>query len=159
MGVWEGRGESNIAREVDYRAPKARVRGSAIHMVDYQYMPMRRSRQLNINILNLFSNSCIIGVLKFCLCAWGGNLRCSEKILIERVLKRVNKITKRTDFNTIFSTVCQAFLSKIIKDSTHPLFKEIHFSKLRSNRLLHLQASTKRYADSCMFQMMHFCPM
>ena len=27
MGVWEGRGESNIAREVDYRAPKARVRG------------------------------------------------------------------------------------------------------------------------------------
>ena len=27
MGVWEGRGEANIAREVDYQAPKARVRG------------------------------------------------------------------------------------------------------------------------------------
>jgi len=27
MGVWEGRGESNIAREVENRAPKAGVRG------------------------------------------------------------------------------------------------------------------------------------
>ena len=27
MGVWEVRGESNIAGEVDYRAPKTRVRG------------------------------------------------------------------------------------------------------------------------------------
>ena len=108
--------------------------------------------QVNINILSLHSNACILGILKFCLTAWGGNIRFHERNLIERVLKSVNKITKRfdnpLDFEMIFFTVCQAFLSKILKDQSHPFFKEIRFSKLRNNRLLHLTASTTRYSNS-----------
>ena len=110
------------------------------------------SFQVNINIMSLYSNGCIIGILKFCLTAWGGNIRCQERNLIERVLKSVNKITKRfdnpLDFDTIFVTVCQSFLSKIIKDQSHPLFKEIRFSKVRDNRLLHLTTNTTRFLNS-----------
>ena len=64
-----------------------------------------------MNILSLYSNGCILGILKFCLTAWGGNIRCNERNLIEKVLKSVNKISQRfenpLDFDVIFINVCQ----------------------------------------------------
>ena len=116
------------------------------------FLRQLNSFQVNINILSFYNNGCILGILKFCLTAWGGNIRCHDKNLIERVLKSVNKITQRFenpfDFDIIFVNVCQIFLSKIIKDQSHPLFKEIRFSKLRNNRLLHLTKNTTRFLNS-----------
>ena len=61
------------------------------------------SFNVNITILNLFSNSCILSILKFCLCAWGGNI------------------------NLILTKSCHTTLVKLCKDSSHPLFKQIKF--------------------------------
>ena len=109
------------------------------------------SFNVNITILNLFSNSCILSILKFCLCAWGGNIRSNDRKLIERVIKCVNRITHSTNplaFDLILTNSCHTTLIKLCKDSSHPLFKQIKFSKLREGRLIHLFSNTKRYADS-----------
>ena len=101
-------------------------------------------------ILTLFFESCISSVMSFCITAWGGNVRHKEKQLMNRSLKYGNKLVGRAEYcdnSDMFLIATQRKFNSIIKDSSHPLFPLIVFSK-RSNRLIHIKTKTKRHFDS-----------
>lgn len=130
--------------------------------VRLHFMRKLYSIGLDHAILTIFFHSCVTSVLSYCIAAWGGNIKKSEKIKIERVLKQCNKMLEdsccRKSFDPIYATICNQKLNKIMNDETHPLHNQIQFS-CRSNRLLHLPTKRQRHFDSFLpFAVRNFSP-
>ena len=115
---------------------------------------MRKLHSFNIDntLLSLFYQSCVLSILNFCLSAWGGNTRNSDKRRINSSLRSAGKMMKHTMHDTIDIILGQQNnkkLHKILKDKSHPLHQHIHIS-VRSGRLIHLKARTTRHLHSFM---------
>ena len=115
--------------------------------------------KIDTQILSLFYDLCIYSVLTFCISAWGGNLRVKQKSIMDRSIKRCNKLLCKSiyiDMDQAFFISCQRKFSQIVKDSTHPLHDFIIFSN-RTNRLIHMKAKTTRYFNSFLpFAIRHY---
>ena len=105
---------------------------------------------LDISLLILFYQSCVLSTMSFCLTAWGGNIRAKDRQEIDRSLKGAGKVLGPTHVDTtegMYISLIKKKLTNIMLDSTHPLFNQIVFS-VRSGRVIHLKSRTNRYMNS-----------
>ena len=105
---------------------------------------------LDNTLLTLFYKTCILSVLNFCLTAWGGNARASDKTKIDRLLRQTNKMLQNMEQDTVaelFDTLANVKINKIMRDETNALNDQIQFSQ-RSGRLIHVKARTTRHHQS-----------
>ena len=86
-------------------------------------------------------------IIIFCMTGWAGN--CGKKYKkLDRLVKKASKYTNSiSNVDDLFRHNCLNKITKIIKDSTHPLFNCLTFSK-RSNRLLSIPTKTERHRNS-----------
>ena len=115
------------------------------------FMRKLHSFLVDPTLISLFYQSCVLSIITFCLSAWGGNMRESEKRKLNSHIKRAHKILKNTP---IFLDHFVDYLShkkilKIEKDPTHPLYNQLKYSE-RSGRLIHLKCNRERYLNSFM---------
>ena len=114
---------------------------------------MRKLNSFRIDntLLALFYRTCVLTTMTFCLSAWGGNARVCDKSRVNRALKSAGKMLNSTQYDTVdlvLSRLCNAKLTRILNDNTHPLHSLIRKSSLRSGRLIHMTAKTSRHLNS-----------
>ena len=73
----------------------------------------------------MFFNATMISVLSFCITAWGGNASAGDKCKVDRILKKVSKITNEStdDFKSLLDTHCANKVAFILKDKKPPSSK------------------------------------
>ena len=84
----------------------------------------------------------------FCITAWGGNIRVSERDELERCIRHCLKLFDHDisiTLNEVLKIACKRKLDCIIKDKSHPLFSFLMFS-VRSGRLI--STCTTRHLNS-----------
>ena len=104
--------------------------------------------QTNCDILQLFYNSVVSSVWKYCISAWGGNAMKGD---IERISTSINKASKLVNspqetFMNSYEKVVISKSKRIRDDTSHP-FHEIFSGLLneRSGRMRLPFASTNRH--------------
>ena len=112
---------------------------------------LRKLKYFNIDnkLLCLFYKSVIESIFTFCLICWGGNTTASDKLLIERVIKRAGKLSKAgfQNFDSLYNELCLKKIMSIVEDSSHPLRDQISFS-VRLGRPLFMRCRRERYRSS-----------
>ena len=113
---------------------------------------MKRLYTFNVDktLLGLFYDSCIASLFCFCINAWGGNISAKDKHKINQVIKRSNKLIDSLVYKTLDDWLLMSSkrtLSRILKDTTHPLHSAIKRSP-RSGRVLHATVKTERHLNS-----------
>ena len=106
--------------------------------------------KVNKSILHLFFEHCVMSLFYFCITAWGGNIRASERDELERCIRHCLKLFDLEISNTlneILRIACKRKLGYIIKDKSHPLFSFLNFS-VRSGRLISIKTCTTRHLNS-----------
>ena len=106
--------------------------------------------KVNKNILHLFFEHCVMSLFYFCITAWGGNIRASERDELERCIRHCLKLFDHEisiTLNEILRIACKRKLDCIIKDKSHPLFSFLNFS-VRSGRLISIKTCTTRHLNS-----------
>ena len=134
--------------KLDWIKNSEKVQSKVNQRVYFMYQVSKYN--IDTRILGLFYESCIYSVLTFCISAWGGNQRIKEKTIIDRSIKRCNKLLCKSvyvDIDQAFLISCLRKFSHIVKDSTHPLHCFINFS-MRTNRLIHMRTRTTRFFNS-----------
>ena len=113
------------------------------------YVRKLNSFHVDKTILSMFCRATILSVITFCITIWGGNCKASHKNKIDRLLRKMSQMTSEEPptFDSLCNDHCKSNLQKIIKDTTHPIFTDIEFSR-RSGRMLHLRAQQERYKNS-----------
>ena len=143
--------------KLDWNKNSEKVQSKVNQRVYFMYQVSKY--KIDTRILSLFYESCIYSVLTFCISAWGGNLRVKQKSIMDRSIKRCNKLLCKSiyiDMDQAFFISFQRKLSQILKDPTHPLHDFIIFSN-RTNRLIHMKAKTTRYFNSFLpFAIRHY---
>ena len=115
------------------------------------FMRKLNSFHVDPTLISLFYQSCVLSIITFCLSAWGGNMRESEKRKLNSHIKRAHKILKNTPIflDHFIDYLSHKKILKIEKDPTHPLYKQLKYSE-RSGRLIHLKCNRERYLNSFM---------
>ena len=112
---------------------------------------IRKLNQFDVEkaIISMFYISTMESIISFCLTTYGGNLNCSEQIKINRVISRVEKITKvpLSCFKDLLFKLTKKKINEIRSKSDHPLHTEIRFST-RSSLVLYPKIRTERYRNS-----------
>ena len=105
--------------------------------------------KIDKTLISLFYRSIINSVISFCICAWGGNTAQRDISKIDRVTRQARKITNEDqfDFKELFQKACVNKITKILKDTSHPLHNQIIFSS-RSNRVLLIRSRKERFKNS-----------
>ena len=114
------------------------------------FMKRLASFNIDLTLLNLFYESCVLSLLTFCVTAWGGNVKAKDKRKMNRCIKHANKLLKNTQYKTLNDLLQESStrkLTKIIEDCSHPLNSFIKIS-VRSGRLIHVITKTNRHLNS-----------
>ena len=100
-------------------------------------------------LVSLFYRAAVQSLFSFCIIVWGGNLARKESERFDRVARRVSRMTaiNQESFDEIFEKFTVRKIESILKDSKHPLFSLISFSK-RSNRIIIMKTNRERYRNS-----------
>ena len=100
-------------------------------------------------LVSLFYRAAVQSLFSFCVIAWGGNLCQKESERFDRVARRVSRMTAiyQDSFVEIFEKFALRKIESILKDSNHPFFQSISFSR-RSNRIILMKANRERYRNS-----------
>ena len=111
--------------------------------------------KIDKSLIHLFYRAALESIVCFCITAWAGNARSADTRKIDRVIKKVSKITAVEEYRLfeLYTNSCLRKLSVIAKDPTHPLFHQLKYSgrKSRSGKSdppLHLGGRTSRYLNS-----------
>ena len=114
------------------------------------FMKKLNTFKIDVTLLKLFFESCVMSLFYFCITAWGGNVRFKERQSMNRSIKYCYKIFKNTNVvnvEDILKIASKRKIKSILGDDTHPLFKYLQFS-VRSGRLIHLKTKTSRHLNS-----------
>ena len=100
-------------------------------------------------ILELFYNAVIQSILTFGICCIGEKITSGDKEILNKTIKKSGKIvsTVLPTFEELYEKYMISKASDILKDKTHPLFKEFIRSE-RSLRIIQPKTKTERFKKS-----------
>ena len=101
-------------------------------------------------LINLFYKSTLQSIITFCIVAWGGNTRESDRDKIDSLIRKVNKITKVDNpfFQQLFESACITKFIKIEKDINYSIHRKIVRSKRPPHRLIFSNMKNERHRQS-----------
>ena len=120
---------------------------------------LRRMGKFKISsvILQMFYDSVISSVWKYCVSCWGGNAKVTDKSRIDGAIKQAGRIVidQLPEFKQSYIDIVETKLGRIQKDSTHPLYHCFSNAvSARSGRMLLPYANTNRHRNSFTIQAM-----
>ena len=101
-------------------------------------------------LINLFYKSTLQSIITFCIVAWGGNTRESDRDKIDSLIRKVNKITQVDNpfFQQLFESACITKFIKIEKDINYSIHSKIVRSKRSPHRLIFSNMKNERHRQS-----------
>ena len=100
-------------------------------------------------ILHLFYNAVVQSILTFGISCIGETISLTDKKMLNRYIRKSDTITFKTlpTFEELYEQYATSKAISILKDTTHPLFKEFIRSD-RSKRLIQPKTNTECYRKS-----------
>ena len=112
---------------------------------------LRKLRAFNVDkeVLHLFYNAVVQSILTFGISCIGETIALKDKKMLNRSIRKSGKITSKTlpTFEELYEQYATSKAISILKDTTHPMFKEFIRSD-RSKRLIQPKTNTERYRKS-----------
>ena len=103
-------------------------------------------------ILEMFYNATICGVLRYCLICWGGNVSKSERVRIDNIIKKTENVVgvSHAAVDTVYQCLLQSKLDSVWSDCGHPFYLHLHDGLIERGigRLRLPQLKTNRYRNS-----------
>jgi hypothetical protein len=126
---------------------------SLIKRLNTRMYCMRKLNYFHVNqrIIALFYQSIVASIWKYCMLAWGGNIAVGDRERLQRVVNEAGRIigSRQQSFNDAYDDMLDTQLTKLIKDSTHPLHERLVGQlNQRSGRMRLPSAVTGRYLSS-----------
>ena len=108
-----------------------------------------RSFKVNPEILLLFYRATIESIITYGINCWGSSIMTKDKERINRLIRKSEKIVKRTltQIDCLYEDHAVKKAKTILKELTHPLNKQFLLSS-RSGKIIQPIAKTERYRRS-----------
>ena len=107
--------------------------------------------QVRPEILRIFYNSVICGVWRYCLICWGGNVRLSDREILDSIVRRAGRIIGESleGVGSVYRGLVGQGLHRVLSEESHPLHDRLagQESLVGSGRLRLPLLRTNRYRD------------
>ena len=113
---------------------------------------LRKLRKFGVQteILQLFYNSVIMGVWRYCLICWGGNAKKVDVDRINEIIKKAGRVVGVcfAPVDSVYQELLDRKLKQVWEDDKHPLHSVLLGQGNASGRLRLPPLSTNRHRDS-----------